>query len=55
MSVGDLINWNGRIGLITETTERGLVVLFAGGFSHLFGLQWFEWARRKKQFVLVRD
>tara|TARA_Y100000593_G_C4304920_1_gene335269 strand:+ start:2311 stop:2481 length:171 start_codon:yes stop_codon:yes gene_type:complete len=55
MKIGDLIKWNGRIGLIVAASGKELVVLFSGSdpTTYHFDIQWFEWAKRKKAMVLI--
>ena len=55
MKVGDLIEWNGRIGLVTKTTRDVITIMFSGDppFEYLFDQQWYQWAKRKKQLIEI--
>ena len=57
MKVGELIQWNGRLGLITKVTSRAMTVLFTGDppFEYLFDHQWFQWAKRKKDMIVMDE
>ena len=54
MKIGDLIEWNGKVGLIVSTGSE-IHIMFAGSdpTTYHFDIQWFEWAKRKNIMVLI--
>ncbi len=53
MRVGDLLEWNGRVGLVMRVDWREIVVLLSGDppSEYSFDLQWFEWAKNKREIA----
>lgn len=57
MKVGELLEWNGRVGLVMRVDWSEIVILFSGDppFEYNFDLQWFEWAKKRKDIVVARS
>ena len=56
MKVGELLEWNGRVGLVMRVDWSEIVILFSGDppFEYNFDLQWFEWAKKRKEITVAR-